>query len=211
MNEVIVESHSQIEFEIDNVNIGQVGKNLTENEEFYFVLMFLQSNMNDIGLTFPFLLRRQDRPDIVLKNEDKEIGVEITHAVSEAYQKAKMIRDKINPSFVLEPILHQENRDKKYIMDTIEKSNNQLFGPAYIDDEPEVEAAEYIIESIKKKNIKFLKYDKFKENFLLIISDALLVDEDVVVAHVQKRLGLLQDTFFDKIILRLKGKNIFLV
>ncbi len=210
MDKVIVGSNSQIEFEIDNIRKEKMDKNLTRDEEFYFILMLLRSNMKDIGLTFPFLLLRKDRPDIVLKNKDKEIGIEITHAISEARKKAKTIRDKINPNFIIEPILHQDNKDKSYIMNTIEKSNNQLFGPAYIDDEPEVEAAEYIIESIKKKNIKFLKYDKFKENFLLIISDALLVDEDVVVAHVQKRLGLLQDTFFDKIILRIKGKNIFL-
>ncbi len=211
MNQIIMSSNDQIKTEAEKINIGKIGKNSTEDEELYFVLCFLQNNINDICLTFPFSILLQDKPDIVLKDQYKDIGIEITFAMNEPYQKAKMIRDETNTSLILEPSLYKNNKDRKYIKDTIEKSNERLYGSAYIDDELEEETAELILTSINKKIVKFSTYDKFKENILLINSEALLTDEEAVVDYIRKKLEFMSDIFFDKIILRLNDKNIFLV
>ncbi len=211
MNRIIISSNDQIKAEAEKINIGKIGRNSSEDEELYFVLRFLQNNLNDICLTFPFSILLQDKPDIVLKDKYKDIGIEITLAINESYQKAKMIRDEENTSLILEPSLYKNNKDRKYIKDTIRKSNRRLYGSAYIDDELEEETAELILTSINKKIAKFITYDKFKENFLLINSESLFADEGVVVDYVRKKLEFMSDVFFDKIILRLNGKNIFLV
>ncbi len=211
MNRIIISSNDQIKAEAEKINIGKIGRNSTEDEELYFVLRFLQNNINDICLSFPFSILLQDKPDIVLEDQYKVIGIEITFAINESYQKAKMIRDEANTSLILEPSLYKNNKDRKYIEDTIKKSNERLYGSAYIDDELEEVTAELILTSINKKIAKFITYDKFQENFLLINSEALFADEGVVVDYVRKKLEFMSDVFFDKMILRLNGKNIFLV
>ena len=207
---ISIESINHIQTEIENINISKVGKNTTSEEELYSVLRFLQCHSKDINLTLPCSILVQDKPDIVLQDKYKEIGIEVTFAVNEAYQKAKMIRDEMNPRLIIEPSLHKNNKNRKYIETTIAKSNKKLYGCGSVDNELEIEISELILKSMNKKIEKFTSYNKFEKNFLLInVLAESFADEKFVDDYIQKRLILMLDIVFDKIIIKINDIYFF--
>lgn len=206
-DEIIIENLSQIDNKIRSLNIKAIGLNNKQDEELYLTLKILKTKMNQLNITLPFDILISDKPDIRIQTKNIKIGIEITFALNEAFQKAKRIRDKLDPSLILELSLHQIEKDKKNIENTIKKSNHKLFGSAFIDDEMEISISEIVINSINAKIKKYSDYETFNENNLFVYSDALLVDEKVLITLINEKLHFIDNIPFDKIVFRFQNKN----
>jgi len=195
---------------INNLKIEHIGENKsTRKEELYLVLRLLSTDMKKINLTFPYIIEVKDKPDIRIIKDSYVIGIEITFALNKTLQKAKKIRDKLNSSFLLEPSLYKDDMSAKDIKKTILKSNEKLIGSAYVDDELEEEVSQQVLSSIKEKIKKYRGYEVFQENYLMLYSDILLADINVVLEKIDEGLKLINDIPFNKIIFRLQNKNFF--
>ncbi len=206
-NEIAIEYLSQIDSKIQSLNIKGIGLNNKQDEELYLTLKILKTKINQLNITLPFNILISDKPDIRIQTENINIGIEITFALNETLQKAKRIRDKLDPSLILEPSLYKNNKGRDYILKTLKKSNNRLIGSAYSNDELEYEVVEIILRAIEKKLKKYNSYSKFDKNYLFLYSDVLLADEHKIINLIIEKISYLNHENFDRIILRLQGKN----
>lgn len=205
-----INSFRDIQNEIYKLNIKTLGLNETQNEELYLILKFLLTDMENINLAFPYYIEVKDKPDIRIIKNNRTIGIEIRFAINQTLQKAKMIREKMNPDFLIEPSLYKKNQSSKDIKETIIKSNYRLTGSPYCGDALENEIAEIVLSSIKEKIRKYKEYEVFKENYLMLYSDRLIVDKETIVDIVNEKLTLISNIPFDKIIFRIQGINYYL-
>jgi hypothetical protein len=205
---------SEIDIEIKKLNIKGIGTNDKHDEELYTVLKVLQTDYKVLCVTFPFIIEKFETPDIILNTNNCEIGIEITFALNQTLQKARKIRDKKNPKLDMEPSMYNIHKDwdhsEETIEQTIEKSNDKLIGPAYVDDELEKDVVNLILKSVHNKIKKFQDYQKFSKNYLVIYSDELLVDSKIIINVIKNHLSVLEIIPFDKIILRIQDKNYIL-
>jgi len=207
----IISSIDDIQSKIDELDIKKIGLNETQEEELYLILKFLTTEMKNINLSFPYTVEVKDKPDIRIIKNNKIIGIEIRFAINETLQKARMDREKINTSFLLEPSLYKEKKSSKDIRKTIIKSNKKLIGSAYRGNELEEEVSELVLSSIKEKIKKYKGYDIFEHNYLMLYSDRLIADKEVIIKMVNKKLMSISDIPFDKIILRIQDMNYYLI
>ena len=204
-----IHSISDIQNEIDTLNIKKLGLNKTQEEELYLTLKFLLTDMKNIDLSFPYHIEVKDKPDIRIIKNNKTIGIEVRFILNQTLQKAKMIREQINSNFLIEPSLYRENKSRKDIEESIIKSNSKLTGSAYLGDELEQEIAELVILSIKEKVKKYKGYEIFEENYLILYSDRLIADKETIMKIVNEKLTLISNIPFDKIIFRIQGMNYY--
>ncbi len=210
-NKKKINTLSEIDLEIKSLNVKRIGTNNKQDEELYTVLKVLQTDYKALGVTFPFNVEVSDKPDIILDTNNCKIGVEVTFALNETLQKARKIRDKKDLKLDMEPSIYNIHRDwnhgKETIEQTIEKSNEKLIGPAYVDDESEKDVVNLILKSVHNKKKKFQAYKKFLKNYLVIYNDEISGDSEIVVDMIKNHLSLFGTIPFDKIILRIQGKN----
>jgi len=209
MKIIQIDIYSQIASELQKLNLSHIGNNNKQDEELFLTLKILDE-ITLLNIETPFTITISDKPDIRIFSKNKEIGIEVTFAINEALQKAKKIRNSINPNLTLEPILHKLNKDKKYIEKMLLKSNEILVGNGYEGDELEIETAKKIVSSIKQKMIKFMEYQKFNENFLLIYSEVLNVSPLKIISLINKELKFIVNIPFNKIVVRFQNNNYLL-
>ena len=204
---------SEIDMEMKKLNIKGIGKNKKQDGELYIVLRVLQLDCEALGVTFPFFVEVSDKPDIILTTNSFDIGIEVTFALNQTLQKARRIRDKKDPKLDIEPSVYNIHKDwnhsEETIEQTIERSNDRLIGSAYVDDELEKDVVRLIVKSIHNKIEKSKGYKSCSKNYLVIYSNELFVDSEIV-ADMVKNLLLLETIPFDEIILRIQDKTYIL-
>jgi hypothetical protein len=211
VKKIKISSLSQIAIEIEKLNITSIGTNNKKDEELYLALKVLQTDLNTLDIAFPFILEISDKPDIRIVMENCKIGIEVTFAINEVYQKAKRIRDNKNPSLILEPVLYDIGKTQQGIEMSIVKSNENLSAPAYVDDELEAHVIKSIYQTIENKIKKFLNgYEKFNKNYLIIYCDNLGIDSTKIIRSIKEDSFLMRNRQFDQIILRIQGTNYLL-
>ena len=205
-----ISSVNDIQHIFNKLNIKKLGCNEKQTEELYLILKFLLIDMKKINLTFPYTIEIKDKPDIRIFKNNYTIGIEITFAISQTLQKAKISRAKLNSNLLLEPGLYKKNMSAKDIEKSILKSNNQLMGSAYSNYEIEEEIADQVLFSIKEKIKKFKGYQVFEENLLMLYSDRLIADTDIVLEMINDQLKLFDNIPFNKIIFQFQEINFLL-
>ena len=101
---------------ITSLNIKSIGLNTKQDEELYLALIILQTEIENLNIIMPFNIKVSDKPDIQIQTKNNSIGIEITFALNQTLQKAKIIRNELDSSLILEPSLYKNNKDKKYIL-----------------------------------------------------------------------------------------------
>jgi len=163
----------------------------------------LQLKFHDIEII------KSESPDFVINSNNKKIGIEITRALDQNLQKVHSIRDNNFGHISFCPTLF-ENKDmpKKEIIDLLQKSEKQLIGKPYVNNELEEKVFDNIKKSIVKKNEKFVNYNKFNKNILFIHTEnRVTLDIKLVVQMVSLFISTIE-LLFDYIFLKL-GDSIY--
>ena len=147
---------------------------------------------------------KSESPDFIISSKNKKIGIEITRALDQNLQKVYSIRNNEFSHISFCPTLF-ENKDmsKKDIIGLLQKSEKQLIGKSYVDNELEEKVFNNIKKSIVKKNEKFMNYNKFNKNILFIHAEnRVTLDIELVVQKISSfisNISLLYDCVFLKL------------
>lgn len=120
---------------------------------------------------YPMQLYHKDKPDFRLICGQSKIGVEVTEAIPQNLAAADALAEKEKPSASLDISKlkwgekNKSARELRKIM-----AENRLTGPGWVDDEPEKEWSQSILDTCRKKTEKLRApgFDKFDHNWLLI-------------------------------------------
>lgn len=155
---------------IANPHTNSVTKNEVEKWCMYRLLSTLCS-ANE--LDFPIEIRHEDKPDFRCLLSEHGIGIEITRATTEPYERARVLRDKHYPDVWLD-LSHFKwgaaSKSSEEILKILEISQTRLTGPAIYGKKMENEWAIGLSSCVYDKTTKLNHQDfvKFDQNWLLI-------------------------------------------
>lgn len=168
-----------------------------------FLIEFFINNCHEVLQLnlYNFEIIKTESPDFIINSDNRKTGVEITRALDQNIQKVYSVREK-SVSFC--PTLFEDQKmSKKEIIKLLQKTNKQLIGTPYLDDELEEKVANDIQKAIINKNQKFLKYRKFDQNILFIHAEnRVSLDIDLVIQKLLLFIATIE-LLFDYIFLKL--------
>lgn len=168
----------------------------TDQTEIWIASHLFATLANSGELTFPLSLERRDRPDLLLRQPDKLIGVEITEAITEEYAAFCALAEREFPN-VMYALSHFRPGTKRKTVEDMrailrgEISTNE----GWIGESPEEFWAQKIADSVLRKAEKLSKpgFALFDENWLSIydnlplphidLSDGIAVLRSLLTAH----------------------------
>ncbi|MBI4222258.1 MAG: hypothetical protein HY607_06215 [Planctomycetes bacterium] len=122
-------------------------------------------------LTFPVSATRRDRPDLLIQDGAKTIGVEITEAISKQYAAYCALAEREFPDVFLEPAHFRWDSPERTVeeMRTL-LCQKRLTSEGWVDDHPEREWALFMQSVVDNKLKKLARPDfaKFDQNWLAI-------------------------------------------
>lgn len=156
----------------------------------------LLSTVTKCGLlAFPLSVTHRDRPDSLVHSKDREIGVEITEAISQQYAAYCALAEREFPEVFLEPAHFRWGAPAMTVDDMRSLlRQSQLSSEGWAGDLPEQEWALFIQSVVDTKLAKLARPDfaKFDQNWLAVYDNLPLPN-----IHLNKAIGyllpLLQD------------------
>jgi hypothetical protein len=155
------------------------GRDTRKHVEPRVFCMLLAALAKENLLTYPLSFEQRERPDFLLVQGDRQIGVEISEVIPTDYARCIAAAEKMdrgsNPIF-LEPG-HFRTGSPKTTRKRIQRLLDQphLTARPYYGNEPEKEWAGFMEKSIETKRGKLAQEDftKFDENWLLLYDNVL--------------------------------------
>ncbi len=137
-----------------------------------WVICRLVSTLDKHGhLAFPLSVSHRDKPDFLITQASRHIGVEATEAISEQYAAYSALAEREFPDVLLEPGHFRWGSPPK----TVDEMRNilrrgQLSAPPWVGDRPEQEWVLYVESIIRTKveKLKQVDYVKYEETWLAI-------------------------------------------
>jgi hypothetical protein len=156
----------------------------TEHTESWVISRLLYTLDSYDRLTFPLAVRHQDKPDFLLLQNERSVGIEVTEAIPEQYAAFAALAEREFPDTFLEPghfrtgATRKTNEEMREIL-----RQNRLTAPPWEGDSAEHEWATHIEQTIRTKHVKLQKDDftKYEENWL-----AIYVNLPLPFVHLQK-------------------------
>jgi hypothetical protein len=180
----------------------------TEHTESWVISRLLSTLDRYDRLTFPVEVRHQDKPDFLLLQNERSVGIEITEAIPEQYAEFNALAEREFPDTLLEPRHFRAGSSRKKIEEMREiLRQNRLTAPPWEGDTAEDEWTTYIEQAIRTKHAKLQKIDfsKHEENWLAIYDNLPLPN-----VHLQKALSRLRPKIVDLWAESLKFVRIFI-
>ena len=136
-------------------------------------------------LAYPLSLFHEDRPDFILKEYSRDMGIEITEAVSEQYAEFCALAEREFPNNALDSGLFRLGRKKKKVKEMREiLCKNILISEPWFGDSPEREWAIYMENTVRGKLQKLAEssFKKLPMNVLAIYDNLHVPNVDVLQA-----------------------------
>lgn len=158
----------------------------TEHCERWSICRLLATLASREKIDFPMQLIKRERPDFLLANDDRQIGIEITEAINPEYAKAKTLPEAKVDGAIIDPSLFKWKtpaRPLKVLRSII--SRQKLTGPGWDGSSVEIEYADAILDNIETKTKKLHSegYGRFSENWLSIYCNLTLPALDIEEAN----------------------------
>jgi hypothetical protein len=157
--------------EIDLSVPGRTDGRTTDHVETWTICRLLSTLAAAGVLTFPVSATHRDRPDLLIKDGSKTIGVEITEAISQQYARYCALAEREFPEVFLEPAHFRWDSPERTVeeMRTLLRQT-QLTSEGWVGDHPEKEWALFMQSVVDNKLKKLARPDfaKFDQNWLSI-------------------------------------------
>lgn len=145
--------------------------------EISIIVKLLKQSEDEIFTNFPTKFIHHDKPDFRILSTNDSIGIEVTKAIPEKLERAKVLLENHFPDdAILEPEFFERDETKMVNDDIItihKKSNTELFGPPSYGKSIEKRWIQGIINcvDVKTKKLNNNEFAKFQMNWLLIYDD----------------------------------------
>lgn len=138
--------------------------------EKWAVFRLLATWANANYFSYPIILVHRDRPDFLLRYNDREVGIEFTEAVSQEMAETRALAKHMEETVTFSMDQFKRETPKRTTSERRKIIQDQPVTDGWIDDEPEREWAQWIMDRVLKKTKDFNKpdFEKFDENLLLI-------------------------------------------
>lgn len=182
-------SDELLEFLRNSRIINPHGDSVPKNEvEKWCMYRLLSTLCKTNKLDFPIEISHNDKPDFRCLLPDNRIGIEITRATTEQYERARVLRDKHYPDAPID-LSHFKwgapNKSSEDILKIFEISQTRLTGPPLYGNKIENEWAIGLSSCLygKTANLNREDFAKFEQNWLLIFDNltSALFDYDVSI------------------------------
>ncbi len=143
----------------------------TEHTESWVISRLLSTLDSYDRLTFPLAVRHQDKPDFLLLQNKRSIGIEVTEAIPEQYAAFAALAEREFPNTARDPGHFRPGTSRKTTEEMRDiLKQNRLTSPPWEGSSAEREWATHIEQTIRTKNAKLQKSDfnKYEENWLAI-------------------------------------------
>tara|TARA_B110000211_G_scaffold204320_1_gene237742 strand:- start:867 stop:1568 length:702 start_codon:yes stop_codon:yes gene_type:complete len=184
----LLQSLSEMEIAVPERSGGR----LSDHTEVYAIAYMLATLAREDKITYPFTLKKCERPDFLLLSGGEKIGVEHTEAVSENVAQSDFLREKGYGHEVqfLRYSAHGEKRKKgKRLISELEENDP---GDGWMGDSVEREWAAAMFHSVKEKICTAQKpgYKLFESNWLLVYDNLTLP-----VLHLEEAIPIFRQLF----------------
>lgn len=149
---------------------GRTKGRKSQHCEKWAVFRLLATWANANYFSYPIILVHRDRPDFLLRYNDREVGIESTEAVSQEMAETRALSKQEGVEGLLLMDQFKRGTPKRTASERREIIQNQPSGVGWVDDEPEREWAQWMIDCVRKKTEAFNKpgFKKCDTNWLLI-------------------------------------------
>lgn len=194
--------------ELENINFDVPDRSngrKSYHTERYSVIEYLKKLSKFNLVSFPMEITKHEAPDFFIKNPISSCGLEFTEASTEAFQCA-MSKQSNMEGFVLidtSTFKKSEQVTVKQVNQSFDgvgkktlffRKGDKMSGPGWIDDEPEVEWAEIIADTIKKKTVILNKphfNTQFRTELLIYDNTHVSIKPSKVIGYLDKAIGSL--------------------
>lgn len=163
-----------------------------------WVICRLLSTLDKHGrLAFPVSVAHRDKPDFLVTQASRKVGVEATEAISEQYAAYSALAEREFPDVLLEPGHFRWGSLQKSVEEMREiLRRERLSAPPWVGDRPEQEWTQYMdsIVRTKTEKLKQADYVKFDETWLAIYDNLPLPNVHLQQASL-KLLPLISDVW----------------
>lgn len=175
---------------------GRIYGRTTDHTETWTIARLLSSLAATDLLGFPLTVAHQDRPDIVVKSKDTNIGVEVTEAISQQYAAYCALAEREFPNAFLEPAHFRWGAQDMSVQKMRELlSQSHLNSDGWAGDRPEQEWALFMLSIVDTKLTKLARGDfaKFDQNWLAVYDNLPLPN-----IHLGKAISMLRPLLQDR-------------
>lgn len=172
----------------------------TDHAETWTISRLLSTLTKCSLLEFPLSVTHRDRPDCLIQSKDREIGVEITEAISQQYAAYCALAEREFPDVFLEPAHFRRGAPAMTVDDMRSLlRQSQLSSEGWEGDRPEQEWALFIQGVVDTKLAKLARPDfaKYGRNWLAIYDNLPLPNINLSTA-IAYLLPLLRDRWSRK-------------
>lgn len=168
----------------------------TDHTETWTISRLLSTLTKCSLLEFPLSVTHRDRPDSLILSNDREIGVEITEAISQQYAAYCALAEREFPEVFLEPAHFRWGAPVMTVNDMRNLlRHSQLSSDGWAGDRPEQEWALFIQSVVDSKLAKLARPDfaKYGQNWLAIYDNLPLPN-----INLSKAIAYLQPLLHDR-------------
>jgi len=165
----------------------------TKHTEIWMICHLLSTLAHNERLSYPVSVVHRDRPDFLVRNGNREIGVEATEGITPEFAKYSALAHRQFPNALLEPGHFRPDDPPSTDEENCKLlSQNQLTSDGWAGDAAEQEWAEHIRKIVDNKLAKLLRDDfqKYDENWLYVYDNLPLprVDLDEAIEFLRPSL-----------------------